>query len=85
MSVRLNNLANIGRQLRVLVFAPLSGACGEVFQASDPVVAFLQSLLDGLTSPSEASFGLASTALAEFGGDLGLERAALVSGKTLGP
>ena len=60
-------------------------ASREVFQAADAVMAFLQSLLDSLASPSEASFGLASVAAAEFDGDLGLEGAALVTGKATGP
>src|SRR5512135_1648472 len=66
-------------------FAALSAARREVLQASDPVVALVESLLDGLTPPAEASFGLAGVAAAQFGGDLGQERAALVSGEPSGP
>ncbi len=83
--MRLDDCADVGGQLRVLVFAALSAASREVFQAADPVMAFLQSLLDGLASPSEASFGLSGVAAAEFGGDLGLEGAASVSGEAAGP
>ena len=46
---------------------------------------FLQPLLDGRTPPSEASLGLAGVAAAEPDGDLGLERAALISGESPGP
>jgi hypothetical protein len=48
-------------------------------------MAFVQSLLDGLAPPSEASFGLSSVAGAELDGDLGLEGAALVAGEAAGP
>jgi hypothetical protein len=54
-------------------------------RAVDSVATFLQSLLDSFTSPSEAPFGLTSIAIAEFDGDLGLEGAALVTGKATGP
>ena len=50
-----------------------------------PVMALVQPLLDGLAPPSEASFGLAGVAAAQFDGDLGLEGAALVSGEASGP
>jgi hypothetical protein len=85
VGVGLDDGADVGGQLRVLVFATLSAASGEVLQAADPVMAFLQSLLDGLASPSEASLGLAGVGGAEFDGDLGLEGAALVAGKATGP
>jgi hypothetical protein len=45
----------------------------------------VQPLLDGLTPPAEASLGLAGVAAAESDGDLGLERAALISGESPGP
>ncbi len=44
----------------------------------------MQSRLDSLASPSEAALGLAGVAAAQFGSDLGLERAALVSGEPPG-
>ena len=56
-----------------------------MLQAANAVMAFLQAFLDGLASPSEAPFGLSCVAVAQFGGDLGLEAAALVSGEASGP
>ena len=50
-----------------------------------PVLQLVQSLLDRLASPAEAAFGLAGVAAAQFGGHLGLEQAALVSGQPSGP
>ena len=50
-----------------------------------PVLPLVESLLDGVAPPAEAAFGLAGVAAAQFGGDLGLEQAALVSGEPSGP
>jgi hypothetical protein len=44
----------------------------------------MEPLLHGLASPAEASFGQSGAAAAEFGGDLGLEESALVSGEASG-
>ncbi len=85
VGVGLDDGADVGRQLRVLLLAALSAARREVLRAADPVVALLQSLRDGLTPPAEATFGLAGVAAAQFGGDLGLEGTALVSGEPSGP
>jgi hypothetical protein len=85
VGVGLDDRADVRRQLRVLLFAALPAARREVLQAADPVVALVQSLLDGLTPPAEAPLGLAGVAAAQFGGDLGQERAALVSGEPSGP
>ena len=81
----LDDGADVGGQSRVLVLAALPAARGEVLQAADAVMALVQPLLDGLAPPAEASLGLAGVAAAELGGDLGLERAALVSGERLAP
>src|SRR5512144_853110 len=83
--VGLDDRADVRRQLRVLLLAAPSAAGGEVLQAADPAPALVEPLLDGLTPPAEASFGLAGVAAAQFGGDLGLERAALISGEPPGP
>ena len=81
----LDDGADVGGQLRVLLFAALPASRGEVLQAAHPVTQLVQSLLDRLASPAEASFGLAGAAVAQFRGDLGLEQAALVSGQPSGP
>src|SRR5215471_779493 len=77
--------ADVGGQLRVFLFAALPAARGEVLQAAQAVLPFVQSLLDRLTAPAEASLGVAGAAAAQRRGDLGLERAALVSGEASGP
>src|SRR5512142_3369702 len=77
VGVRLDDGADLGGPLRVLLFAALPAACGEVLQAADPVLSFVQSLLDRLTAPAEASLGLAGAAAAERRGHLGLAQAAL--------
>src|SRR5205823_14979979 len=83
--VGLDDGADVGRQLRVPLFAALAAARGEVLQAADAVMPLVPSLLDRLASPTEASFGLAGAAAAQLHGDLGLEQAALVSRKAPGP
>ena len=85
VGVGLDDGADVGGQLRVLLLAALPAARGEVLQAADAVMALVQPLLDGLASPAEAAFGLAGVAAAQFRGDLGLEQAALVSGEPSGP
>jgi hypothetical protein len=74
--------ANVGRQLRVLVFAPPSAARGEVLQTAHPLERLVQSLLDRLASPAEVTFGQSGTAATQFRRHLGLEQAALVSGQS---
>jgi len=44
----------------------------------------VQTLLEGVSSPSEAALGLAGTAVAEGQADLGLEQSALEAGEALG-
>src|SRR5512135_2009334 len=68
-----------------LLLAALPAARGEVLQAPHAVLLFVQSLLDRLASPAEASLDSAGAATAERRGHLGLERAALVSGEASGP
>src|SRR5512142_1059115 len=85
MGVGLDDGADIGGQLWVLLLAALPAARGEVLQALHAVLLFVQSLLDRLASPAEASLDLAGAATAERRGDLGLEQAALVSGEASGP
>ena len=77
--------ADVGRQLRVLVFAPPSASRGEVLQTAHPLMRLVQSLLDRVASPAEASFGQSGTAAAQFRSHLGLEQAALVSGQSSRP
>src|SRR3954454_15725369 len=81
----LDDGADVGGQLRVLLLAAPPAARGEVLQAADPVMRLVQPLLDGVASPAEASLGLAGAAVAEHRGHLGLEQAALVSGEATGP
>ena len=76
--------ADVGGQLRVLLFAALPAACGEVLQAAQAVPQFVETLLNRLASPAEASLGLAGAAAAQRRGHLGLEQAALVSGEASG-
>src|SRR5512135_502766 len=85
MGVGLDDGAEIGGQVWVLLLAALPAARGEVLQAPHAVLLFVQSLLDRLASPAEASLDLAGAATAERRGHLGLERAALVSGEASGP
>src|SRR3982750_4674982 len=85
VGVGFDDRADVRRKLRVLFFTSLSAACREVLQAADSVMTLVQSLRDGLTPPAEASFRVAGVAAAQFGGDLGLDRAALVSGEPSGP
>jgi hypothetical protein len=82
--MRFDDRAEIGRQLRVLLFAALPASRREVLPATHPVVEFVESLLDGVASPTEASFGQAGAAAAELVGHLGLEQSALVSCETSG-
>src|SRR5512135_3215081 len=79
MRMGLDKGAVVGRQLRVLLFAASSAARGEILPATHPVTKLVESRLDGVASPTEASFSLSSTAAAEFGSHLGLEQAALIS------
>src|SRR5512135_2206961 len=83
--MRFDDGADVGRQLRVLRFAALPTSRGEVFQAAHAVLLFVQSRLDRLASPTEASLGLAGTAAAQRRGHLGLEQAALISREATGP
>src|SRR5512135_165234 len=85
MGVGLDDGAEIGGQVWVLLLAALPAARGEVLQAPHAVLLFVQSLLDRLASLAEASLDSAGAATAERRGDLGLERAALVSGEASGP
>src|SRR5512135_835534 len=85
MGVGLDDGAEIGGQVWVLLLAALPAARGEVLQAPHAVLLFVQSLLDRLASPAEASLDLAGAATAERRGHLGLEQAALVSGEASGP
>src|SRR5512135_1026177 len=80
----LDDGANVSRQAWVLLFATLSAPRGEVLQATHPVMKLVQSRLDRIASPAEASFGLAGVTAAQFGGDLGQEQAALMSGQPSG-
>ena len=80
----LHDRADVGRQLRVLLFAAPPTSRGEVLQTAHPLTRLVQSLLDRLASPAEASFGLSGTAVAQFRSHLGLEQAALVSGQSSG-
>ena len=50
-----------------------------------PRSALVQPLLDGLAPPAEAAFGLAGVAVAELGGDLGVEGPAAEAGQPSGP
>src|SRR3982750_1769705 len=77
--------ADVGSQLRILLFTALPAARGEVLQAAQAVLQFVQTLLDRLAAPAEAALGLAGAAAAERRGHLGLEQAALVSGEASGP
>src|SRR3954447_1228643 len=54
---------------------------GEVLQAAHAVPLLVEPLLDRLASPAEAVLGLPGVAAAQRRDDLGLERAALVSGQ----
>ena len=81
----LDDGADVGRQLRVLLLAALPAPRGEVLQAAHAVMLLVQSLLDRLASPAEAVLGLAGVAAAQCRGHLGLEQAALVSGEPSGP
>src|SRR5205823_9351918 len=81
----LDDGADVGGESWILLFAALPAARGEVLQAAHPVLLLVQSLLDRLASPAEASLDLAGATPAERGGDLGLEQAALVSGQASGP
>src|SRR5438046_561454 len=80
----LDDGADVGGQLRVLLLAALPAACGEVLPAAEPAVQLMQPRRHGVASPAEAAFGPAGIAAAECGGDLGLEEAALVSGEPPG-
>jgi hypothetical protein len=84
VGVGLDDGADVGRQLRVLLFAALPATRGEVLAAAHPVLPLMQSRLDGVASPAEASFGLAGDAAAQSGGHLGLEQAALMPCETSG-
>src|SRR4051794_3674615 len=81
----LNDGADVGGESGVLLLAALPATRGEVLQATDAVMLLVESLLDRLASPAEAVLGLAGVAAAECRDDLGLERAALVSGEPSGP
>src|SRR5512135_969180 len=83
--VGFHDRADVGRQLWVLLFAASSASPGEVLPATHPVTKFVQSRLDGVASPAEASFGLAGATAAEFGGHLSQEQSALVSREASGP
>src|SRR5512135_352109 len=82
--MRFDDRPDVRRQLWVLLFAALSAPRGEVLPAAHPVLQFVQSRLDGVASPTEASFGLAGAAAAQFHGHFGLEQSALVSGEASG-
>ena len=60
-------------------------ARGEILQTTETVSRLVQSLRDGVASPTEAPFGDARTAPAQFRGDLGLKQAALVSSQAPRP
>src|SRR3954466_13052436 len=77
--------ADVGGQLRVLLFAPLPAPRGEVLQAAQAVLQFVQTLLHRLAAPAEASLGLSGAAAAKRRGHLGLEQASLVSGEASSP
>src|SRR5438128_1491676 len=77
--------ADVGRQLRVLVLAPPTASRGEVLQTPHPLMRLVQSLLDSVTSPAEASFGQSSTTRTQFRSYLSLEQAALVTGQSSRP
>src|SRR5487761_2795133 len=79
------NCADVGSQLWVLVFAPLTASRREVLQAAHPLLRLVQSLLDSVASPAEAPFGQSSTATAQFRCHLGLEQAAFVAGESSRP
>src|SRR5512144_2932703 len=83
-SMGLDDGADVGGQLWILLFAALPAACGEILQAADPMLEFVQSLVDRLASPAEASLSLAGAAAAQRRGHLGLEQATLVSGEASG-
>src|SRR3954447_19303740 len=77
--------ADVGGQLRVLLFAARPAAGGEVLQAADAGPLFVQSLLDRLPAPAEAALSLSGAAVAQHRGHLGLEQTTLVSREAPGP
>src|SRR5205823_8946804 len=85
VGVGLDDGADVGRQLWILLFAALPAPCGEVLQAADAVLLLEEPLLDRRASPAEAVLSLSCVAAAQGRDDLGLEQAALVSGQTSGP
>jgi hypothetical protein len=76
---------DVRRQWRVLRFAALAAARGEVPQAADRVTKRVPSRRDGVASPAEASFGVAGAAVAQFGGHLGQEQSTLNPVSRLAP
>jgi hypothetical protein len=82
--VRLDHIADVGGQLRVLDFAGGVGAGLEVVDTAEAVAGFVQAGGDGLASPAEALLGSAGAAATKAGGHLGVKGAALVSLETPG-
>src|SRR4051812_1567628 len=84
LGVRLDHGADVGGQLRVFDFATDGAFGGEVLDTAEAGAGLVQALLDAVTTPAEASLGGTGAAPTKGAGDLGLERAALVSLEPLG-
>ena len=82
--MRLDNHADVGGQLGVVLCAALAALGGEVLPAAHPGAQLMGSLLHRSASPAEAAFGQAGAAAAECEGDLGLKESALVTGEASG-
>ena len=80
----LDDGADVGGELRVLVLAAAAAPRGEVLQASHPLLRLVESLGDRVPPPAEAAFGLAGVTVANGGGDLGDEGTAAEAGQPLG-
>src|SRR5271167_3699035 len=80
----LDDRTDVRSQLRVLLFATQPTSRDEILETAHPLTSLVQSLQNRVSSPPEASFGLAGAASTEFRGHLGHVQPALVSGQPSG-
>src|SRR3954449_13417854 len=84
VGVRLDHGADVGGQSGVLDLARDGALGGEVLDAAQAGAGLVQSRLDGVAAPAEATLGGAGAAATEGVGDFGLEQAALVPLEAVG-
>ena len=84
LRLRFDEVAEIVSELGAVFFSSVSSAIGEAIAAGEAGAQFVESELDGLSSPAEDAFGLTGAAVEVIGGDLGLEASPFGSGQEPG-